>query len=295
MKLKNSEYPQYRWGQWTSMRLQLLWAYEKRMNLPETFAQNDYNFQTVALVCEGWAELRHRKTQHIRAECGEWLIFKQGRRWQRFSKDCKLLSIGYRFQLPTGEAIFDEGLPLCVSANQFPKLENEARNILGLMKAHVGAGYMRFKEIVDMRHYLLSQNALGSFLVELAHICNTYDIHARSMCLGNSQVIQALEIINAFPETSELRCMKSSDIAQRIGLSPTHMDRLMVQETGLTVHQHMDNRRLITAQDALIAKQESLKVISYTLGFSSPSHFNSWFKKKEGCTPLQYRNRPKGA
>jgi AraC-like DNA-binding protein len=273
------------------MRLQLLWAYQKRLNLQESFSQNDYKFQTVALVCKGWAELGHTESQHIHADRGQWLIFKQGRRWQRFSKDCVLLSIGFRFQLPTGEAIFDDGLPLRIQASEHPNLEHEARQVLKHMEQHVGNGYLLLNEVVDMRHYLLSQNALRSFLIELASVCHLHGVHPKSMNLGNPQVIHALEIINSTPTSGNTQQIKSNEIAQKIGLSPTHLDRLMVQETGHTVHQHMDNRRLVTAQDALLAKQDSLKVISYTLGFSSPSHFNSWFKRKEGCTPLRYRNQ----
>jgi AraC-like DNA-binding protein len=268
-----------------------MWAYEKRMEMQEEFYQNDYNFQTVALVCEGWAELEQAKSQRIHAKHGQWLLFKQGHRWQRFSKDCVLLSIGFRFQLPTGEAIFDDGLPLCIQSSKHPELEMEARQVLQLMKQHVGVGYMLLHEIVDMRHYLLSQNALRSFLIELATACQAHAIKPKGMRQGNPQVIQALEIINSTPTSTGIRQIKSNEIAQKVGLSPTHLDRLMVKETGLTTHQHMDNRRHITAQDALLAQQDSLKVISYTLGFSSPSHFNSWFKKKEGCTPLQYRNQ----
>ncbi|WP_269522678.1 helix-turn-helix domain-containing protein [Coraliomargarita parva] len=289
--MQNAPYPQFRLDQWSSMRLQLLWAYQKRMNLPTTAHSHTYHFQTAALVQNGWASTGQSETNRIHAKAGQWLIFKQGKRWQQFSPDCELLSIGYRFQLPTGEALYDKGLPVAFPASQHPQLEREARKVLHLMKKHVGEGFLPSKQIVDMRHYLLSQNALRTFLIELATILHKCGVHPESMRQGHPQVSQTLEIINSTPISELGKSGSPQTIAHNVGLSSTHLDRLMVEETGHTVFKHIDIRRLRTAQDALLADQTSMKAIAYTLGFSSPAHFNSWFRKRMQTTPLQFRKQ----
>ncbi len=284
-------YPEFRLEQWSSMRLQLLWAYQKRMKHPQMGSSPSYDFQTAAIVMQGWAEVGQIESERLRAEAGQWLIFKQGKRQQRFSADCELLSVGYRFQLPTGEALYDEGLPVSFAADQHPQLEREARKVLRLMEQHIGAGFLLSKQVVDMRHYLLSQNALRSFLIELAAILHTHGVRPQSMGQGHPQVAQALERINSSPISELGKTVSNQTIARKVGLSLTHLDRLMVAETGRTVFQHIDTRRLRTAQDALLADQDSMKAIAYALGFSSPAHFNSWFKKRTQTTPLQFRKQ----
>jgi len=105
------------------------------------------------------------------------------------------------------------------------------------------------------------------------------------------KVLDALEIIDSALSLPGFSPKNASDIANELKISQTHLDRLMIQETGLTLYQQIEARRFQKAQDALIANESSLKVIAYDLGFSSPSHFISWFKQRQGITPLQYRKR----
>jgi len=289
--MDTTPYPEFRLEQWSSMRLQLLWAYQKRMDHPQRGSSPTYDFQTAALVRKGWAEVGQGGSERLRAGAGQWLIFKQGKRWQRFSADCELLSIGYRFQLPTGEALYDEGLPVGFAAEQSPQMEREARKVLRLMERHIGAGFLLSKQVVDMRHYLLSQNALRSFLIELAGILHRQGVRPQTMGQGHPKVVQALEMIHSAPISDLGKTLSNQRIADKVGLSLTHLDRLIVAETGRTIFQHIDTRRLRTAQDALLAERDSMKAIAYALGFSSPAHFNSWFKKRTQTTPLQFRKQ----
>ena len=159
------------------------------------------------------------------------------------------------------------------------------------MEQYVGAGFLLSKQVVDMRHYLLSQNALRSFLIELACALHTHSIRPQTMQQEDPRIVSALEIINSLAVNELGKTAPNRRIARDVGLSPTHLDRLMVAETGRTLFQHMDTRRFRTAQDALLADQDSIKAIAYALGFSSPAHFTSWFKKRSQMTPLQFRKQ----
>ncbi|MDQ8193677.1 helix-turn-helix transcriptional regulator [Coraliomargarita sp. SDUM461004] len=287
----SNSFPEYRLEQWNSLRIQLLWAYQKQGNLPQVIDRMDYHFQSAALVIKGWAKVGVGTHEEQLAEPGQWLIFRQGRRRQQFSEDCELLSIVYRFQLPTGEALYNEGLPLIFEAAQVPRLEREARKVLRLMARHVDAGFLRSQQVLDMRDYMLTQNALRSFLLELTGILHARGVHPHVMGKGSTQVAQALELINT-AEIHELgKSVTNASIAQQVSLSLTHLERLMVAETGRTLFQYIDLRKLRTAQDALLAEHDSMKAIAYSLGFSSPAHFNSWFKKRTQMTPLQFRRQ----
>lgn len=281
--------PRFRLTQWSVLRLQLLWAYEKPMEREATFiGQSAYTFQSALLVRKGWALAGENESGARRAGPGQWLLLRQGKRWQRFSPDCVLLSIGYRFQFPTGEAVFDEGFPLVVDSTAFPQLERDALKLMRSMKKHVGLGFQLGEREVDMRDYLLSQNALRLFLIQLAEMYADCGVGRGNMREHSGHVLRALDVIQGMPPGMP---MKSAELARQVGLSQTHLDRLMVLETGHTIHQQIELRRLQLAQDALQARDASLKSIAFDLGFCSPSHFHSWFRKRQGMTPQQFRRR----
>ena len=285
---KSDVYPRFRLNQWLTLRLQLLWAYEKTMDPGANLTRDGFTFQSALLVRKGWAHAGRTEADSLRAEPGQWLFLGQGRRWQSFSPGCVLFSIGFRFQLPTGEAVFDEGFPLRVDAQDCPRLEREGLKVMRSINKHVGLGYYQGERTIDMRDYMLSQNALRLFLIELARVFAARSLPQRRMGEHSDHVLRALDIIQGMPPGT---VMKSAEVARRAGLSQTHLDRLMAVETGHTIHQQIELRRLQLAQDALQAQTASLKSIAYDLGFCSPSHFHSWFRKRQGMTPAQFRQR----
>jgi AraC-like DNA-binding protein len=51
--------------------------------------------------------------------------------------------------------------------------------------------------------------------------------------------------------------------------------------------------KLRKAKELLVETNRSLKEIAYALNFNSYEYFISFFKKREGITPLEYRNSRK--
>jgi AraC family transcriptional activator of pobA len=79
--------------------------------------------------------------------------------------------------------------------------------------------------------------------------------------------------------------------ADTLGLSPTHLNRLVRRLTGETT-QHMIAHKLIgTAKRDLIAMPSSVQHIAYSLGFSDPAYFSRFFQNFTGETPRSFRLR----
>lgn len=90
--------------------------------------------------------------------------------------------------------------------------------------------------------------------------------------------------------------MTASDYALKLGLSPTHLNRVVRKVTGMTAHDLIINRSIEEAKRALALTDASIRHISENLGFSDATYFSRCFRQRTGLSPRDYRrgqrNRP---
>lgn len=82
--------------------------------------------------------------------------------------------------------------------------------------------------------------------------------------------------------------LRVQDIAKIIGISPFHFSRLFKSYTGSPPHKYIMHVRTERAKEMLLTGSYTLSDIAYSLGLSSQSHFNSFFKRHSGKTPQQF-------
>jgi AraC-like DNA-binding protein len=83
----------------------------------------------------------------------------------------------------------------------------------------------------------------------------------------------------------------SSDMAVRVGLSPSHFAKKFRQSTGLSLQRFVNRRRVVASIPLLQAGADTLTGIAHDLGFSSQSHFTRLFGEMTGMTPAKYRKQ----
>lgn len=279
-------FPSFTLGQWSSLRLQLLWAYERTIPGGKTPVQGDFSFQSAVLVRRGWIELSDRAGNPLRANKGQWLILPQGLRRQRWSRGCRLLSIGFRFQIPSGEPVFEAGLPLRVEVADAGDLTADGEEVIRIMADRVGLGYFPEGLEVALPDYLESQNAFGRFFVGLARMLARSGVPARDFDAGHAMVRRTLERLDGYRTAAH---PTAKALACEAGYSVAYLDRMLTAHTGRTMHGHLQDRRLARAREALRLENVPIKAVAYRLGFSSPAHFGAWFKQRAGQTPRAYR------
>ncbi len=76
-----------------------------------------------------------------------------------------------------------------------------------------------------------------------------------------------------------------------VGLDSSYLSKLFAKETGTTIKRFITRAKISTAENLLKYSEHSCSEISFALGFSSQSAFISVFKKENGMTPKQYRDR----
>ena len=81
-------------------------------------------------------------------------------------------------------------------------------------------------------------------------------------------------------------------LAEQFYLSKFHMMRRFRQETGITIHNYLSERRLFLARDLLVQGMASTEVC-YRVGFGSYSSFSRAYSKLFGTTPTGRPNSSK--
>ena len=80
-----------------------------------------------------------------------------------------------------------------------------------------------------------------------------------------------------------------SEYATQLNISAGHLSELVKAQSGKPAIKHIHDRLVMEARRLLFHTDNSLKEISFDLGFTDASYFNRFFKRETGITPAEYR------
>jgi AraC family transcriptional regulator len=84
--------------------------------------------------------------------------------------------------------------------------------------------------------------------------------------------------------------LRLAELAALVYMSPYHFARLFKCSTGLPPHRFVVRQRIARASAFLATPEISIAQISRLVGFRTPSHFTTVFRRVTGLTPRGYRN-----
>ncbi|MEH2326795.1 MAG: helix-turn-helix transcriptional regulator [Nostoc sp.] len=79
-------------------------------------------------------------------------------------------------------------------------------------------------------------------------------------------------------------------IADKLNMSPNYLSDMLRHLTGQNAQQHIHNKLIEQAKEALSTTSLSVSEISHRLGFEHPQSFNKLFKNKTNVSPLKFRS-----
>ncbi|WP_026497594.1 helix-turn-helix domain-containing protein [Butyrivibrio sp. WCD2001] len=149
------------------------------------------------------------------------------------------------------------------------------------------------------------QARFEKFVQELK-VCKSYEKIVSVLRNGTLEFAKSSHEVNA--HTSENyspmtnKCIKRiieklpdkitlDDLASELHISAKYLSALFNKETGTSISDFMQNIRINEAKRLLRNTDLSYSEISNMLNFCSQSYFNNLFKKKEGMTPKEYREK----
>ena len=78
-------------------------------------------------------------------------------------------------------------------------------------------------------------------------------------------------------------------IAESIGYSKFHLNRIFTEETGCTIYKYLQARRLTVAAQKLVDTDKPIAQIAYEAGYNSQQAFSLAFKQVYLYPPKTYR------
>ena len=66
---------------------------------------------------------------------------------------------------------------------------------------------------------------------------------------------------------------------------------MLKKETGKSPQEYIQEKIIELAKERISATENTVSQIAYSLSFQYPQHLCRLFKKREGCTPNEYRTQ----
>lgn len=94
-----------------------------------------------------------------------------------------------------------------------------------------------------------------------------------------------LRQIDDYVDAHSFRAIKTSELAEIVGMHPSGFQKSFKVVMGMTPFQYVIGRRIYKAQQLIGGTQLSLAQIAFECGFSSQSHMTDTFRARLGATP----------
>ena len=163
--------------------------------------------------------------------------------------------------------------------------------VMGVEKRAFFAGTVKYA-INYRRNYIHELQACADkeamkkwFLDKTAEICSNME-NARE-----KEAVSVIEKAKAYIRDNYKKDISLDEVSREVDISPYYYSKLFKQETGGNFIEYLTEIRLKNARELLKDSRLSIKEICVESGYSDPNYFSRIFKKYEGVTPSEFRER----
>lgn len=270
---------------WNELRSRLYWAYEG-IAKARVFHFRGGGYGIPAwLILDGELTLRFASgDEHFTA--GRWVFPKFEEGEQHFTEGARILSVRFDYEWADGEPLFGRSNTVSVLASDADELTQQAQLLVAITEKEDLTWSSNGQSPATLDGYLSMQQAFFGWL-------NAYSKLMQSQgapVFVNKKLDERVWRATSFMEARSFRRpLKEAEIAMRVGLSVTQLNRLFMADLGMSIAEYWENNRVRMASSALQDSSRSIKEIAFSLGFSSLPHFSVWSKKRLGRSPRAYR------
>lgn len=151
--------------------------------------------------------------------------------------------------------------------------------------------------IVELYHDILKyasqektgyQEMISSIVL---HILGTVYYKQRNNSFTNTYVIDKINEARILMKENVENPMSAEEIASHLGLGYSWFRRMFKEYTGVSPAQYQLQQKLLRAKELLTSSSLNISEIAYSLKFENAGQFSTFFKKREGVTPSEFRER----
>lgn len=114
---------------------------------------------------------------------------------------------------------------------------------------------------------------------------------ARNNSLSNTPVADRINAARLMMKENAESPLSPLEIASRLGLGYSWFRRVFRQHTGVSPAQYQLQQRFLRAKELLTRTGMNISEIAYRLKFENAGQFSTFFRRKEGVTPSEFRKR----
>lgn len=103
-----------------------------------------------------------------------------------------------------------------------------------------------------------------------------------------------VEKIKRYIEYRYVEDVKVSELAEHCGLNRSYMTKCFTEDTGVSPKEYLMQYRMKKAKELLKDSELPISNVAYAVGYSDPLAFSKMFKKREGVSPIRYREKITG-
>jgi AraC-like DNA-binding protein len=272
---------------WSFLHARLLWCYEGEVDAPNRRLFSRRNQLSAWWIQAGSVTVKRGRDTWI-ARAGEWIFCGPHPMHQEFSTDARILSINFKLEWPSGDSLVDQ--ILVVPADAHPALGKAARALLRFISRRFPRiGTALQPQPIELTDFFETQQLFAAWAQAYLKTLLAAGVVPARMGGLDPRVLAALRQLDRHDWRTPFR---EKNLAAATGLSAGHLDRLFVQQLGLTPRAYLQKRRLESATATLADSTVPAKKIAYDLGFSSASHFTHWLRRATGKSPREVRQGP---
>ena len=99
-----------------------------------------------------------------------------------------------------------------------------------------------------------------------------------------------LRRVTQYVQENLQRELRLAELSALVHMSPYHFARLFRRSIGMPPHKFVVRCRIDAARTLLAARRSPIAEIGQLVGFRTPSHFTTTFRRVVGLTPSGYRS-----
>ena len=156
---------------------------------------------------------------------------------------------------------------------------------------HIGFNSSIIGLYEDIVNYALQERSAYQQIISsiVLYILGTVYYKYKNETFNDSFVISKINEARAIMKQEDGYTISPESIAQSLGVSYSWFRKMFKLYVDVSPAQYQANMKLLRAKELLDNTDLSITDITYKLGFVNASQFSTFFRKKTGVPPLQYR------